>query len=128
MNYFEQIEGQILQTIYQLYLHNDITLIEKGILKDYLISKQSSKFNMGVASYYRTHNLEQLIAFLKDFPQYDQSCADVDSVSSSRTVKSYKKVKNESEMTFETRNTCDTQREQTKSIRSQRRFMTQKLL
>ncbi|CAD8100077.1 unnamed protein product [Paramecium sonneborni] len=90
MNQFESTEGRILYLIYTLYMNNSISIDQKGILKDYLITKENGRFMNAIKSFELSKDIEQLSDFLVQFVNMENSISDYVSVDSFKTIKSSK--------------------------------------
>ncbi|CAD8172604.1 unnamed protein product [Paramecium pentaurelia] len=90
MNQFESTEARILYLIYTLYQNNTISLDQKGILKDYLITKENGRFMNAITSFEKSKDIDQLQQFLIQFVEMENSISDFVSVNSFKTIKSQK--------------------------------------
>ncbi|CAD8161854.1 unnamed protein product [Paramecium octaurelia] len=90
MNQFESNEARILYLIYTLYQNNTISLDQKGILKDYLITKGNGRFMNAITSFEQSKDIDQLSQFLIQFVDMENSISDYVSVDSYKTIKSSK--------------------------------------
>ncbi|CAD8178656.1 unnamed protein product [Paramecium pentaurelia] len=90
MNQFESTEARILYLIYTLYQNNMISIDQKGILKDYLITKENGRFMNAITSFEKSKDIDQLSQFLIQFVDMENSLSDYVSVDSFKTIKSSK--------------------------------------
>ncbi|CAD8177685.1 unnamed protein product [Paramecium octaurelia] len=60
MNQFESIEARILFLIYTLYQNNTISLDQKGLLKDNLVSKENGRFMNAITQFEKSKDIDQL--------------------------------------------------------------------
>ncbi|CAD8095004.1 unnamed protein product [Paramecium sonneborni] len=90
MNQFQSTEARILYLIYTLYQDNTISLDQKGILKDYLITKENGRFMNAITSFEKSNDIDQLSQFLIQFVDMENSISDCVSVDSFKTIKSSK--------------------------------------
>ncbi|CAK63374.1 unnamed protein product (macronuclear) [Paramecium tetraurelia] len=90
MNQFESIEARILFLIYTLYQNNTISLDQKGLLKDNLVSKENGRFMNAITQFEKSKDIDQLQQFLIQFIEMENSISDYISVNSYKTIKSTK--------------------------------------